>query len=119
MEITGNIGVDIVLEMSGNPKALNQGLKVLRSGGRVSLMGLPSQPVSIDITEDIISKGARIFGISGRQIFSSWYRLNSLLTSGRLVIDSLVTHRMRLDEFEKGIKLMKSGNCGKVILYPE
>jgi len=119
MELTGNSGVDVVLEMSGNPQAINQGLKVLRSGGRVSLMGFPSQQVSLNITEDIISKGARIFGISGRQIFGSWYKLNSLLTSGRLDIGSLVTHRMKLDEFEEAIKLMKSGNCGKVILYPE
>ncbi len=119
MELTGNIGVDVVLEMSGNPQALKQGLKVLRSGGRVSLMGFPSQPVSLNITEDIISKGVRIFGIFGRQMFDNWYTLNSLLTSNRLDIDSLITHKMRLDEFEKAIKLVKSGNCGKVILYPE
>ena len=52
-------------------------------------------------------------------MFDNWYRLNSLLTSNRLDIDSLITHKMRLDEFEKAIKLVKSGNCGKVILYPE
>lgn len=117
-ELTGNLGVDVVLEMSGNQEALNQGLKVLRSGGRVSLMGFPPQPVSLNITEDIISKGARIFGISGRQIFGSWHKLNSLLTSGRLKVNSLVTHRMKLDQFEKAIKLLKSGDCGKIVLYP-
>jgi threonine 3-dehydrogenase len=118
LEYTDGEGVDVVLEMSGHPEAIKQGLKVLKRGGRVSLMGLPLGGVSLDITEDVIVKGARIFGVSGRKIFGTWLTLNALLVSGRLNIEALITHRYPLQNFESGIKLMESGNCGKVILYP-
>jgi len=118
LEQTNGEGADVVLEMSGHPQALRQGLKVLGRGGRVSLMGLPSDSVSLDIAEDVIAKGARIFGVSGRKIFGTWLTLNELIASGRLNIEALITHRLPLERFEEGIKLMKSGNCGKVILYP-
>jgi threonine 3-dehydrogenase len=118
LEATNGEGVDVVLEMSGNPQALRQGLKVLGRGGRVSLMGIPSGSVSLDIAEDVIAKGARIFGVSGRKIFETWLALNELIVSGRLNIEALITHKLPLEKFEEGIKLMKSGNCGKVILYP-
>jgi threonine 3-dehydrogenase len=40
------------------------------------------------------------------------------LSSGRLNIEPIITHRFKLEEFEEGMKLMKSGTCGKVLLYP-
>src|SRR5579871_228159 len=42
---TDGLGVDVVLEMSGAPTAIRQAMRICRRGGRVSLMGIPSQPV--------------------------------------------------------------------------
>jgi threonine 3-dehydrogenase len=116
-EETNGLGVDIVLEMSGNASAINEGIKALRPGGRFSLLGLPEQPMKIDLN-DIIFKYLTLQGINGRRMFDTWYKCSRLLNSGRLDLSPIITHRLRLEEFEKGMELMVSGNCGKVLLYP-
>jgi len=116
-EETGGLGIDVVIEMSGNAGAINDAIKVLRPGGRFSLLGLPDQPFKMDLNE-IIFKYLTIQGISGRLMFSTWYQSSRFLSSGRLDLSPLITHRLRLEEFEKGMELMETGNCGKVLLYP-
>ena len=118
MNATGGDGADVLLEMSGHPAAIRQGLDALRCGGRVSMLGLPSKPIELDITNDIVFKGARIYGISGREMYASWYRSAELLRSGRLDLTPIVTHEFRLDDYAKAFELLKSGECGKVVLYP-
>src|SRR5947209_5221418 len=51
MEETGGEGADVVLEMSGNETAIGQSLQVLRSGGYLSLLGIPSRPVVMDLAD--------------------------------------------------------------------
>ena len=46
-EATDGAGVDVLLEMSGNPAAIHQGFQMLRSGGRASLLGIPADPVHL------------------------------------------------------------------------
>ncbi len=82
LEVTGGLGVDVVLEMSGNGGAIRQGFKALRNGGRVSLLGIPSRNIDLDLANDIIFKGATVFGISGRRIFDTWYRTRRILEAG-------------------------------------
>src|SRR5437763_9603996 len=53
LDATDGLGVDVVLEMSGNSQAIRQGFRVLRFGGRVSLLGLPSHMVQLDLADDI------------------------------------------------------------------
>ena len=80
-ETDGN-GVDIVLEMSGAQAALHQGLAAVTNGGRVSLLGTHTQPATIDLSEEVIFKGIRIYGITGRRLFDTWYRTTALLEEG-------------------------------------
>lgn len=118
MALTNGLGVDVVLEMSGHPKAINDGFKVLRSGGRYSILGIPKEPMEIDLAKDIVFKQATVQGINGRVMFNTWYKTSRFLSSARLDLGPIITHRLRLEEFEKGMELMKTGNCGKVLLYP-
>lgn len=117
-EITGGRGLDVVLEMSGNPDAIRSGLAALRGGGRMALLGLPSKPVEINLSRDIIFKGATVIGINGRKMFDTWYRMEALIASKRVDFSPLVTHRFPMSEFEAGMELMSSGNSGKIILDP-
>ncbi len=64
---TGGAGVDVLLEMSGHPAGIRQGFQMLRAGGRASLLGLPSEPVTLDLVDDVIFKGATVLGIYGRR----------------------------------------------------
>ncbi|MGM0384134.1 MAG: L-threonine 3-dehydrogenase [Thermodesulfobacteriota bacterium] len=116
MSITDGEGVDVLLEMSGVPSTIRKGFKVLRNAGRASLLGIPVLPMEIDLSSDIIFKGVKVYGITGRRIFDTWYQLSRLLKSHRLDISPVITHRLRFEEFEKGFDLMMSGNCGKIIL---
>ncbi|MHB9059254.1 MAG: L-threonine 3-dehydrogenase [Bacillota bacterium] len=115
---TDGLGVDVVLEMSGVASAIKLSLTALRNGGRISMLGVPSRPIEVDLANDIIFKGLTVHGITGRRIWETWYTMRSLLASGRLDIAPLITHRFKLEEFEKGFALMQSGNCGKVVLFP-
>ncbi len=113
---TDGQGVDVVLEMSGAVPAIQQALRLARPGGRVSLMGIPSQAVSLDIAEDLIFKGLTVQGIVGRRLYDTWYTMKSLLASGRLDVSPILTHRLPFEEFAAGMELMRSGQCGKVVL---
>jgi len=116
LEATNNNGVDVVLEFSGNNQALNQGLKVITPGGRISILGIYEKRVSIDLNKEVIFKKIRIYGITGRKVFSTWYKTSRFLSSGIVDPSPIITHRFPLKDYEKGIKLMREGKCGKVIL---
>lgn len=118
LDDTRGFGVDVMLEMSGHEEAIRQGFKMLRKGGFASLLGIPSKPVEIDLADAIIFKGATVQGINGRRMYDTWYKAMALLRSG-LDITPVITHRFSLDDFETGMGFMKSGNAGKVILYPQ
>lgn len=115
-KLTDGEGVQVVLEMSGYPQAIRQGLKVLRYGGRLTLFGLPSDDVPIDIAEGVIFKGAHLVGISGRKIFETWYQVSEFLGRKLIPVEKIITHKFPLGEFQKGFDLMKQGKCGKVVL---
>lgn len=116
MEATKNNGVDVVLEFSGNNQALNQGLKAITHGGRISILGIYERRVNIDLNKDVIFKKIRIYGITGRKIFSTWHKTSRFLSAGLVDPTPVITHRFPLKDYEKGMKLMKDGKCGKVIL---
>lgn len=119
LEKTHGTGVDAVLEMSGASVVYNQMLKVVRPGGRIALLGLPSRPLTVNFSDDIIMRGLTIQGITGRRIWDTWLTGRELLKSGRLDLRPILTHHLDLADYEKGMDLMTSGDCGKVILYPE
>ena len=115
---TDGEGADVVLEMSGHGEGVKQAFKMLRRGGRISLLGIPSQPVALDLAEDIIFKGATVHGINGRRMWRTWYQAQALLRSGKVDLRPLVTHTFPLAKIHEGMALLKQGEAAKVILYP-
>lgn len=115
---TDGEGVDVLLEMSGNPAAIRQGFKMLRQGGRASLLGLTSLPVTLDLVEDIIFKGAVVQGIYGRKMFETWVQMTSLLRAGRLNLEPLFRERLPLEGFSDAFRLLEMGQAGKVLFFP-
>ena len=118
MEKTGGVGVDVVLEMSGHADAMRLGFRILRTGGRVSLLGIPSRPVELDFAQDVIFKGATVQGINGRKMYETWYQMEALLKSGRLNLMPAITHRLPMKDFATGMELLKSGEASKIVLTP-
>jgi threonine 3-dehydrogenase len=114
--VTHGRGADVLLEMSGHPRAIEQGFAALAGGGVAALLGLPSDRVSLDLANAIIFKGATVLGINGRRMFETWYQVEEFVLSGRLNLAPIITHQLGLDEYERGFHLMQSGEAIKVVL---
>lgn len=115
---TGGTGVDALLEMSGNPAAIQQGFKALRAGGRASLLGIPTENVPLDLVNDVIFKGATVQGIYGRRMYGTWVQMTALLKAGRLDLEPLFGEKAKLEEFEGAFAKLQGGLAGKILLYP-
>jgi threonine 3-dehydrogenase len=118
-EITNGEGVDNVLEMSGSGEALQKALQAVRPGGRVCLLGTFKEPISLDLSRDVVFRGITVKGITGRKMFDTWYRMQGLLRSSALQLDPIITHRFPFAEIVRGMETVASGNCGKVVIFLE
>jgi threonine 3-dehydrogenase len=121
LDRTNGNGVDVVLEMSGSSIALQQAFRMLTPGGRVSLLGLFNNPVTLDVNSAIVFKAAKIYGISGRRMFETWYQTKGLLSkqSFQDKIASIITHRVAMADIREGIELIKQKEAAKVVLKPD
>ncbi len=107
-------GFDVGLEMSGNPSAFRDMLANMSHGGKVAMLGIPSQPMPIDWNQVIFNQ-LTLRGIYGREMYETWYKMTVMLESG-LDIAPVITHHLNWREYEKGFDAMRSGNSGKVLL---
>lgn len=107
-------GFDVGLEMSGSPAALRSMLEAMCHGGKIAILGIPSEPIAIDWNL-VVFNMLTIKGIYGREMYETWYKMSVMLESG-LDISPVITHRFHYTEFEKGFEAMQQGNSGKVIL---
>ena len=118
LEETDGEGVDVVAEFSGNKMAIEAAFKYIKRGGKMSMLGIGSQPIQIDFANDIVFKGLSIYGAVGRLMFKTWHEVQTLIATGKLQLEKIVTHVYRLDQMEEAMATMRSGNSGKVLLIP-
>ena len=118
MKQTDGLGVDVVLEMAGHPDAIRTAFNIVRSGGRISLLGLTSKPISLNFSEDIIFKGITVQGINGRRMYETWYQMTALLKNGKLDLHPVITDRMPMKDFSKAMERLKTGEASKILVYP-
>jgi threonine 3-dehydrogenase len=107
-------GFDVGLEMSGNPSAFHDMIDNMAHGGKIAMLGIPSEQIAIDWNK-VVFNMLTIKGIYGREMYETWYKMTVMLESG-LNIKPVITHRFRYLDFEKGFEAMLSGQSGKVIL---
>lgn len=117
-EATDGEGVDVLLEMSGAPSAIDQGFSLLKPGGQAALLGVSPGPFSFDWNHHIVFKGATVLGITGRELWQSWYQARGLIRSKAVDLSPMVTHHFRLEQFDEAFETMASGDSGKVMLTP-
>src|SRR5256714_8337537 len=107
-------GFDVGLEMSGNAHAFRDMLANMAHGGKIAMLGIPSEEMSIDWNIVIFSM-LTIKGIYGREMYETWYKMNVMLESG-LDIRPVITHRLHHTEFQRGFEVMMEGKSGRVTL---
>ena len=109
---------DVVLEMSGHPLLIQASLATLRPGGWVSLLGLGDHELTLDLSNQVVMRGITLFGVTGRRQFETWDQTSSYLSTGRVDVSPILTHRLSLLDFQRAADLAGSGEVGKVVLYP-
>ena len=107
-------GFDVGMEMSGNESAFRDMLANMAHGGKIAMLGIPSQPLAIDWNR-VIFNMLTIKGIYGREMYETWYKMAVLLQSG-LDIRPVVTHRYHFSEYREAFAVMLGGQSGKVVL---
>ncbi len=119
-EGTEGYGVDVVLDMVGNQQAVEWAFKCVRKGGRISAFGIPSGPITVDYANGIVFKGVRLLGINGRLMYDTWIQMAGLLASGKLDPRPVISHQIKLEDFQKGFDAMTSTDraAGKVVMFP-
>jgi threonine 3-dehydrogenase len=107
-------GFDVGLEMSGKPAALRDMLASMTHGGKVAMLGLPTEEFGINWAH-LVTNMTTIKGIYGRQMFETWYEMSVLIQSG-VDISPVITHRFDAADYEQAFATVRSGLCGKVVL---
>jgi threonine 3-dehydrogenase len=107
-------GFDVGLEMSGSPAAFRDMIDNMCHGGKIAMLGIPSEQIAIDWNK-VVFNMLTLKGIYGREMYETWYKMTVMLESG-LEIKPVITHRFHYTEFEKGFAVMRTGQSGKVIL---
>ncbi|MBI2676150.1 MAG: hypothetical protein HYX24_06845 [Candidatus Aenigmarchaeota archaeon] len=82
------------------------------------MLGLPSKDITVNWSDDIVLKGITIKAIYGRLMFQTWSQTSRLLLAKRIDIGPVITHRLRLQDREKGVQAAASGLAGKVVMFP-
>ena len=118
LEHSGGLGVDVVLEMAGHPQSIRTAFDIVRRGGRISLLGLTSKPISLNFSEDIIFKGITVHGINGRRMYQTWYQMTALLKAGKLDLHPVITDRIAMKDFSSAMERLKRGEASKILIYP-
>jgi threonine 3-dehydrogenase len=112
---TNDLGVDVVLEMSGVPSAIRQAFAAVRVGGRVQMLGIPAKPMEVDFASEVIFKGITIYGVVGRRMYDTWHQMTRFLRARSFDPTPVITHRFPLECADEAIRAIKSGEAGKVI----
>ncbi|MFF3837847.1 L-threonine 3-dehydrogenase [Streptomyces sp. NPDC001930] len=107
-------GFDVGLEMSGNPRAMRDMVANMTHGGKIAMLGLPSEDFAVDWAK-IVTSMITIKGIYGREMFETWYAMSVLLEGG-LDLSPVVTGRYAYTDFEAAFDDAASGKSGKIIL---
>jgi threonine 3-dehydrogenase len=107
-------GFDVGMEMSGSGAAFRDMLDNMCHGGKIAMLGIPSEDLAID-WNTVIFSGLTIKGIYGREMYETWYLMQAMIQTG-LDITPVITHRFHYTEFEQAFEVMRSGNSGKVIM---
>ncbi len=113
-------GFDVLLEMSGAPAALIQGLSLLKPGGEAAILGLAPAPIrELDLNNLVVMKGITVHGIAGRRLWETWYQMRALISSGAVDLRPIITHEFPLSRWQEAIETMASGQSGKIVMYPD
>jgi threonine 3-dehydrogenase len=100
--------------MSGNASAFKDMIASMCHGGKIAMLGIPEQDVTIDWNL-VIFNMLTIKGIYGREMYETWYKMSVMIDSG-LDLKPVISHRLHFSEFQQGFDALLAGDASKVVL---
>ncbi len=111
-------GADVALDYTGVVPAIKSMFRMITNGGRIVLVGLPNNPIELDLTSEIIYKEATVVGSTGRLMYKTWEQCIALINSGKFDIRPVIAGQYALRDFEQAFSAIRAGKPGKMILIP-
>jgi L-iditol 2-dehydrogenase len=113
---TAGLGVDVALECAGAAPSVQNCLEAVRPLGHFTQVGHFGKVVSVSL-DPIAFKQLHIAGSVGYTV-GTWLRMLKILEQGRIRLGDVITHKLALDDWQKGFALCEDKSALKVLLHP-
>ena len=119
MDKTRGRGVDFVVEAVGDPSAVHEGIKLVRSGGAYVSIGFSQPPgnCQIDFFQEVVSKNLKIQGVWVSGTRHTWQAMKLVLERPELFA-RMITHRFSLEQANEALAAMAQRDALKAVLAP-
>ena len=116
MELTGGLGVPLVMDAAGNNAAFKLAMDLVRRNGQITKIGWGPKPLDLSL-DPIIAKAATLQG-SFSHTWTTWEAVLHLIESGELRMDPMITHRFPLSAWEEAFRLVDAKVAVKAVIHP-
>jgi len=116
MKDTGGKGADIAFVAVGAPPAIKQATQIIKKRGLVTVVGIFGKEVSLDMTW-VVRREIKIHGAYDAKPVNFSQSID-LINRGLVDVDSILTHKLSLDQAEEGFKVALDKTGGKVVFNP-
>ena len=115
LDLTNGLGADVVIEVGGTPESFKMAIKMVRGAGQIAALGYSLygevEPITL-ARQEISLLGLIAFMPRHFEQALRWLEFKKVST------DALISHRLGLDEAERGIHLMRDKEATKAVLIP-
>ncbi|SDX99125.1 2-desacetyl-2-hydroxyethyl bacteriochlorophyllide A dehydrogenase [Evansella caseinilytica] len=114
-ESTNGVGADVVFEVAGNQMTANQMIEAIRTQGEIVVVSVYKKSPEINLAK----MHFRELSLTTTRCFTSedFQKALSMLSQGEIDLSGLVSHKLPLDQFEEGFKLMVASTDSMKILF--
>lgn len=119
LALTGGIGADAVIDITGAADAIHSAFQCVRAAGKVVSVGLPGKPVSLDLTNEIAYREVVYTGVSGRKIWETWEDFSRVMNSPYFKLEHVMGGKYALADFDRAVEDVRRGVPGKKLIYPD
>lgn len=117
LDRTDGYGCDVFIEATGHPEGVNLGLRAIRKGGNFVEFSVMKEPVTADWT---LIGDAKELNLYGAHLGPGCYqKVIDYLHRGLLKVDGIVTHKLPLESYMEGFRMVQAGSHSiKTLLLP-
>jgi len=107
-------GTELVIDLSGAPSAICQGIDMLCKDGKFCAIGLPRENVQIDWSAAVLKAIQIYFSYSSG--YSTWERCISLVAGGDVSLKDFTKDTYSIDDWQLAFNKARDGSAMKVII---